>query len=153
MREYLYRGKRIDRKDPGKWVYGDLLKNCSRNDYEIRVNDKTSEYFGNSYGVDPETVGEFTGLTDKNGTRVFEGDIVRFLYTDWCSKSEKDPRTLEEYLHDIASIGIVVWNNKDCCFCVQIRDSLWGIDCGKYGYIEVIGNIYDNADLLEGKNG
>jgi uncharacterized phage protein (TIGR01671 family) len=98
-------------------------------------------------------VRQSTGLTDKNGTEIYEGDIVRILYTDWCSKSENDPRTLEQYLIDIANIGEVVFE-KDC-FCVKTYSKKYddynfsSLFAGKHGYVEVVGNVFQNANLLQ----
>lgn len=79
MREILFRGKR---KDNGEWVYGDLLHpDFYGNGYSIE--DFTKEK-NNCFDVIPETVEQYTGLTDKNGKKIFEGDIIRFdenLYT------------------------------------------------------------------------
>ena len=77
MREILFRAKR---KDNGEWVYGDFINSWHK------LNTKPTPMIYNTMGkteVDPSTVCQFTGLTDKNGTKIFEGDIVK---TDeyWC---------------------------------------------------------------------
>lgn len=98
------------------------------------------------------TESQFTGLKDKNNVEIYEGDKVRILYADWSSKSETDPRTLEQYLIDIASVGEVVFNDNswEIKFYSKKYDdySCSSISCGRFGYIEVIGNIYDNPNLL-----
>lgn len=126
MREILFIGKRVDN---GEWVVGDLIHRqiwkCSLT--IIRVSDDGFGYY-EEYEVIPETVGQFTGLTDKNGKKIFEGDIIA--------------KGFELYE--------VRWNPE------QVR---WGIYSGNYevagftkfseSYFEVIGNIYDNKELLK----
>src|SRR5690606_4196854 len=56
-----------------------------------------------------QAIMQWTGLQDRKGKPIYEGDIVRILYTDWPSKSDGDPRTLNQYLNDMANIGTVVF--------------------------------------------
>ena len=74
MREILFRGKTVC---DGDWIYGGITWNPSKN--EVFIHTKWDEG-----KVIPETVGQYTGLCDKNGTRIFEGDIVETKYGRWC---------------------------------------------------------------------
>ena len=122
-REILFRGKRADN---GEWVYGYLIGN---NVIVGEVVDFDEDYFNTEfwYKVDPETVGQFTGLTDKNGAKIFDGDIVRF-YDD----SE-----------DELTNGVVVSNADFCSFCVSMKGHEDVMLMAHWQY-EAIGNIYDN---------
>ena len=122
MREILFRGKALH---SGKWVEGDLLN--AGYDYITAIR-KISGVCGEVIGIDPKTVGQYTGLTDKNGKKIFEGDIVSLwedIYT--C--------VFDEY-----NFGYECSNTKnDISFaCVLAED------------VEIIGNIYDNPELLKG---
>ena len=122
-REILFRGKRTDN---GEWAYGNLIDSDS---IVGKIVDFDGEYFIPEfwYKVDPETVGQFTGLTDKNGTKIFDGDIVRF-YDD--SEDELTNR-------------VVVFNADFCSFFVSMKEHEDVMLMAHWQY-EAIGNIYDN---------
>ena len=127
-REILFRGKRTDN---GEWVYGNLIDSDS---IVGEIVDFDREYFIHEfwYKVEHETVGQFTGLTDKNGTKIFDGDIVRF-YDD----SE-----------DELTNGVVIFNADFCSFCVSMKGHEDVMLMAHWQY-EVIGNRYDNLELLK----
>lgn len=120
MREILFRGKR---KDNGEWIQGDLRH--WNNGVGIH-----SDILHHTIKVDPETVGQFTGLRDKNETRIFEGDILKCVYSGY-----------------VAAVEAEVWNCS-CChpvFGFSTKTSNPGIS----DTVEVIGNIHDNHELLK----
>lgn len=122
MREILFRAKAKD----GKWYFGDLVQFNSGMVYVQSKEVDKSNY------VIPESVGQFTGLTDKNGKKIFEGDIILFSH----------PAYKKEF-----SV-CVKWNKDEVGFEAVNGD--W-VDCLGYDseFHEVIGNIHDNPELLE----
>ena len=137
MREILYRGKRADN---GEWVYGFLVEalNCVTDKNETFIIEQDATYF--TYGefacaveVKPETVGQFTGLCDKNGRKIFEGDIVEFTdkYT-W--KKGKAKIVFEAFKWKYS--GCYYGGNPIVWLCIDDTSIKF----------EVIGNIHDNPE-------
>lgn len=136
MREYLFHGKRLDNDE---WVEGDLFQDRDLGTVHIQGFDYYSteeglQRDGYSFEVDPETVGQFTGLADKNGRKIFEGDVLSWV--DW--KGIKRSSCVQ---YDAE------WNR----FCVRLSgaESI-GVNRHLSSDIEVIGNRWDNPELLEG---
>lgn len=77
MREILFRGKRTDN---GEWVYGDLL-HPTEDDKDYYIEDFTQKK-NNCHAVIPETIGQYTGVTDMNNKHIFEGDVISIPYRD-----------------------------------------------------------------------
>ena len=131
MREIKFRGKDIVEK----WRYGDLVQekwksllNTNKKSFMIKK-DKTA------YTVLEETIGQFTGLKDKNGKEIYEGDIVSF---NLKSDSEGQP-----YI-----IGYIEYQTTFSGYRIMSFEGIFALDYNIKD-IEVIGNIYDNPELLE----
>ena len=152
MSEILFRGKRVEEPikiqpyAPNGWVYGGLIE-CDDGSFILPYDISGEMYIDGPYKfrandvearvmlakVNTESIGQYTGLTDKNGTKIFEGDFI------------KAKHNIEQYN--------VYW--KDCRFYIE---DVWGnLIKPTQGAInhfecEVIGNIYDNPELLGGEN-
>lgn len=152
-REIKFRGKSVDNNE---WVYGDLIhigNGCiiyqgSQSDYEIT--NKTGvaiELFDDEVSVvRPETLGQFTGLCDKNRKEIYEGDIVRMSYVvEICTADDC-------YEEEGKYVGVAaITANKGVCLNPCVKNGLYNT---KYKPLsayrsEVIGNIYDNPDLIK----
>lgn len=130
MREILFRGKRIYN---GEWIYGYLAGFV--NNGKVACISSPEHGVGHGCHVDPETVGQFTGLQDKNGKDIFEGDIVLCCsWIDW-EKNKSRPWSKPD---------VVIFNIEDSRF--SLSKSIWNF--GGRGY-EIIGNIHNNPELLE----
>lgn len=142
-REILFRGKRYDNKE---WVEGGYIPFDVDSGYTYMV--EPYNYAStlsaldliklNSILVIPDTVGQYTGLTDKNGTKIFEGDIV-----ECWSEGVKARGTVT---HRIDGLWIIypAWQKR----------IMWGLCPDNDGNttVEVIGNIHDNPEILQNTN-
>lgn len=148
MREIIFRGKRIDN---GEWVEGDLLqapfhKNNKLNwQYSIMA----QKAWADNYIVIPETVGQYTGLKDKNGIKIFEGDIVQGFIDITETYSEGNIEDGSLCWHDEIVNTIAV--KEEVYYDVSaFRLGEFELAYFRTGNIEVIGNVYDNPELLKG---
>ena len=121
MREIKFRGKDVL---TGKWAYGDLVHNK-----KITETDLVDRTMVDGYEVDPDTVGQFTGLCDRNGKEIYEGDIVRNESAGFCGVVQYRDATFIIFLGEM---------NGALLICLQT------------GSLEIIGNIHDNPELLKG---
>ena len=149
MREILFRGKIIGLTD---WNYGYYAKS---GDNHFILLDTDSE--DNYSIVSPETVGQYTGLTDKNGTKIFEGDIVRDMEAynaqlNYVKEGRETQEQAEAYRY-IGAIGAVEFCTEDVasCGCCYTGFSGTGFKANLISLhsCEVIGNIHDNPELLK----
>ena len=135
MRKILFRGRCVGEDHIYEWVDGYYV--CLRDSYKKRETHRIytgyaesdcGDFYGDWYEVDPKTVGQFTGLYDKNGERIFEGDILKFS-------------SISQYP--------VFWDSDYQAFGSRYYkdfDYLTSYDMRK---IEVVGNIHDNPELME----
>ena len=124
----------------GTWVYGYL---CDKNYINTVDEDEYGGKFTSEMLIDPETVCQYTGLTDKNGGKIFEGDIVKFRHGGEFSERGMWYRNyVVEYVNTFCTYGLR-FRNKSIHFpCKQATVSMHDV--------EVIGNIFDNPELLKG---
>jgi len=132
--EIKFRGKDIEF---GTWAYGYLTISKLHGFHKIHFQD--NDYLWHETDVLPETVGQFTGLRDKNGKEIYRGDIVRLYFDDG-----------KEFIFEIT------FDKKQMCWLANHKEpihttSLYNLKIlsgSAHSNIEVIGNIHDNADLL-----
>jgi len=136
MREIEFRGKR---KGNGEWHYGHYVEDFVSSDPYI--SNRQTE----CHVIIPETLGQYTGLKDKNGVKIFEGDVVSIKYRitrnpHWGIPAE-ERIIMAEYDNETLSYGLF-----------ETMQECKG-DCGEIVSVQVIGNKHDNPELLEATNG
>ena len=144
---YLFKGKRIDN---GEWVQGNLVwSDDTDDDYKAVIIPTTNSNmftrggargdlgFENWCRVDPSTICQCTGLKDKNGKLIWENDVVGF----WDTYSTENGHA------EMDCIGKVVWDDETISF--QVTNRLYAESYEVLDECSVIGNIFDNPELLE----
>ncbi len=131
MREALFRGKSLYN---GEWVYGSHYKDLNGNEYIVPIN--WLLICDSEIVVLHETVGQFTGLLDKNGNKIFEGDIIRADGSHYLTV------VIDEHTGGYKGQA-VVWDKHE--------DDDYNTECDYFemAEYEVIGNIHDNKELLK----
>lgn len=127
MRKIKFRGKRIS---DGTWLFGDLMH--LEKDFKPLI--KIMDWSTKDIEVNPETVGQFTGLTDKNGEKIYEGDVIR----------------IHEGRDDF-KLASIIWDNEYLCFEPTNKELRHALKSRHSEHYEVIGNIHDNPSLLTNK--
>lgn len=133
MREILFRGKSLDNR--GAWVVGSLIHRTDFygdpcDDYFILYGGEFDRDYYDADRVDPETVGQFTGLFDKNGKKIFEGDIISGLGNTYVCR----------------------WDEGNVEFTVFDGNESFGLAYAAYPCMEVVGNIHDNPELIKNEH-
>lgn len=140
MREILFRGKR---KSDGKWIDGDLSRCVVVGETHIRrIEDNLST---TTHRIDHETVCQYTGLTDKNGRKIFEGDIISVFIRNLSGGKFKHVGIVK--YDDLSFVVQWIRGNYSCLLGSFKGNNPFGDQMSE---IEIIGNIFDNPELLNG---
>ena len=148
MKEILFRGqtrrygeKRLNvagDKMPSNWVYGGICKGDGDHSIIYGSNAYPDLRICDKYAVYSDTIGQYTGIIDKNGKKLFEGDIIKFISED-----------------DVEVIAVVTYDENAMQFVFETKFSIYTLsdissifDNGKEERFEIIGNIFDNPELI-----
>lgn len=141
MREILFRGKAINRENcyhrteykNGEWVYG-LVTKLYDEKFENLPAEMTDINGISNIEIDYKTIGQYTGMLDKNGDKIFEGDILKFVNDDSATS-----------YYDVAYFEI------ECRWIIRENGSIPDdLDDFVNKYMSVVGNVYDNPEFLKG---
>ena len=135
MREILFKAKRLDN---GEWVEGDLIHS-----FDVENRFAISNAAG-LYEIVPYTICQYTGLTDKNGVKIWENDVVKYEDAEADFEGYHDNVFVNVGKTCITPQGVFFTNRQ-----TVDMDDLWLSECSVDA--EVIGNIFDNPELLEGR--
>lgn len=146
MKEILFKAKEVD---SGEWVEGYLVRideeTCfiaTKDDILAAYTDNRGTYDGYMSVIDTETICQYTGLIDKNGNKIWENDVVCTPYIDPIFKDIVNDEILNDFRWKVVFY--------EGLFCVENEsDRIYLRDFSINNYIEVIGNIFDNPELLK----
>jgi len=152
MREILFKAKRIDN---GEWVEGYVFNDGFVDSKRMFVGGLViMDYKGTAddrwdvgtafYEVEPDTICQYTGLTDKNGNKIWENDVVCTPYVDPVFGNMVNDEILDDYTWKVVFV--------DGGFCVENEDKIINLRSFTNGnHIKAISNIFDNPELLKGE--
>lgn len=146
MREIKFRGK----TKQGEWVEGSYVYA-----HKWFGTDEAGHFITSIYGSDrvlvmPETIGQFTGLYDKNGKEIYEGDVVEFVVFDYNCNDKLYRGVVKWSDEENITPSFLIWKNNESEY--YGNDGAFDLGCVVYqdDEFEVIGNIYDNPELIKG---
>lgn len=144
----LYRGKRLDN---GEWVEGYYIPMSSGAKHFIYL---PLEYVNEHKRVeiDPQTLSAWTGLEDKNGVKIFSGDVVSYKELIPSNNSIQKEIQGADFVY-INDVGVIQWDSDGCDFMVCLSDSTRGLVTRGNQDIIKLGNIWDNPELFGGLDG
>ena len=155
MREILFRAKRIDN---GEWVEGCLVKYPSAiqigsaSPWYITVPPRDPDDNGGLYNVDPDTVCQYIGIRDKNGSRIFEGDLLDGFVYPYVSDDKHNYFAEVVWFDDVPAFGVQIHKYKESRvsgICSGDTELIYTNSAHRW---KIIGNVFDNPELLEEKD-